>query len=286
MTSLSWVKFEENDKRVTLDFNHTHSPVTPLEAGNEAIKFIQANYPPPYNLLVSGGIDSQAMLYLWMKSGVEFNVISYQYNDEFNAHDLVQLKEFSSLHNIKVEYRDLDLLAFLQNEYHDYATRYRCTSPQICTHMKMTEGLEGTSIFSGNFIHSQTAFITDALLGLHRYGVKTNKPIIPFFFLETPEFAYSFQPIHNQYEYDLTNSYAVKVQAYHQAGFPVIAQSEKFTGFEKVKDYYDLHFKDQVTVQQRIEFSNKPSKRTFDLLLRYPYEKLLGERLVRTHTNP
>jgi hypothetical protein len=284
--SMAWVKVDITDKHITLNcIANDIVAMLPLQAAQLTCEYIVANYPPPYNLMVSGGIDSQAMIYAWMQSGFDFNVVAFRYNGDMNAHDLDQLSEFAQKHNIAVEYHDLDLLYFLEHEYHNYAVTYHCTSPHICTHMKMTESVDGTAIFSGNFIQNRAVFVTDALLGLARYADQTNKAIVPFYFLETPELAYSLQPIHNKFTYNAETGYAVKVQAYQAAGFPVIPQAEKYTGFEKVKDYYDIHYKDRVKVTTRIEFAKKPSKRVFDLLLRYPYEKLLGERLVQVLTN-
>jgi hypothetical protein len=280
------MRSEETEKFLHLDCTVDGlKPVEPLEAAIRTINSIVASYPPPYNLMVSGGIDSQAMIFCWLQSGVDFNIVSARYNTDMNAHDLEQLQPFATMFGLDIKYVDIDLIGFLKDEYHDYATTYRCTSPQICTHMKIAETVEGTAVFSGNFIQEGKVFLTDALLGLKRFAEKSERPIVPFFFLESPELAYSLMPIHSQYSYDETNYYEVKIEAYRDAGFPVIPQTMKFTGFELAKDYYDEHFADQVTVQQRLEFANKPSKRTFDLLLRYPYEKLLGERIVKAKTN-
>ena len=43
-------------------------------AAKLAIESIIDSYPSPYNLMVSGGVDSQAMLYLWNKFGKNFKM--------------------------------------------------------------------------------------------------------------------------------------------------------------------------------------------------------------------
>jgi hypothetical protein len=85
----------------------------------------------------------------------------------------------------------------------------------------------------------------------------------------------------------MKQGYQGKVDDYLESGFPVIAQTEKLTGFEKVKDYYDKHYANLVTVRHRLQLlSNNPSRRVFDLLLRHPYEKKLKHLNMKFKTNP
>ena len=64
-----------------------------------SIQHITENYPGPYYLMLSGGIDSQLMYWCWQSSGAKFIPVSFRYRHEntyFNDHDLVQLEKFSS----------------------------------------------------------------------------------------------------------------------------------------------------------------------------------------------
>jgi hypothetical protein len=79
------------------------------------------------------------------------------------------------------------------------------------------------------------------------------------------------------YSSSLSESYERKVKYYQNLGFPVIPQECKLTGFEKVKDYYDEYFWDLVTPKMKLKYSSRLSRRTYDLLLRYPYEEKFGE---------
>ena len=63
-------------------------------------------------------------------------------------------------------------------------------------------------------------------------------------------------------------NYTDRVAAVLQLGIPIISQPQKQTGFEKIKEYYD----DQparVNPREKLKYSNKPSKRVFDILFRY-----------------
>lgn len=234
---------------------------------NRAIKKITESYPPPYTLMVSGGIDSQTMLWLWIQSKVPFNAVSFRYLNAdktgyLNDHDLVELKQFSEIHNIDVTYKDFDVIHFLENDLQQVAEKYQCTSPQICTHMKMSENIkEGTIIFSGNFA-SDTLHYDYTIFGLKRYADNSRRNIIPFFLLHDRELAGAVQ---HQKQYP---RYLDRVAALLALNIPAIPQPLKLTGFEKIKDYYD----DQsvrVNPREKIKYSNMPSKRVFDVLFRY-----------------
>lgn len=279
---MQWVKITNNE----LDFRVSNLiKCTLLDAAKLAIESIIKNYPPPYHLMVSGGIDSQAMLYLWHKFGSDYIPISFIYNDSLNSHDLETLKIFSSKYNIEIKYLNFDLLNFLLKEYDQFSKKYRCSSPCISAYIKMSETLPGTVIFSGNFLHQNGAVFSDAILGLFRASLD-RITLIPYFFLHTPELAYSIlQSSLDTIKFNSLNDYEKKVFSYQENGLPVIPQTQKFSGFEKVKDYYDKNFYHLVDVKKKLKFSTKQSNRTFDFLLRYPYEELYNDQKIIYYIN-
>ena len=189
-------------------------------------------------------------------------------NVVYNEHDLEQLEQFSLKYNIPVQYKDFDPIEFVETDLYSYASKYQCTSPQICTHMKMSEEITvGTIIFSGNFsAHSNYDY---TIFGIKRYADISGRSIIPFFFLHDAELAGVINRINSQEAYSETyDSYLRKIANLRKAEIPVIPQADKYTGFEKIKEYYDKQ-KDRVTTHERIKFSNMPSKRIFDILFRY-----------------
>jgi len=248
-----------------------HSDKSLLEVSTECIKKITEEYPEPYYLFASGGVDSQSMIWCWMNSGKPFTVISFKYvhdNVVYNEHDLEQLEQFSLKYNIPVQYKQFNPIEFFENDLYSYATKYQCTSPQICTHMRISEETkDGTVIFSGNFsAHSNYDY---TIFGIKRYADISGRPLIPFFFLHDAELAGVINRINSQEAYSETaNSYLRKISNLRKAKIPVIPQADKYTGFEKIKEYYDKQ-KERVTPQERIKFSSMPSKRVFDILFRY-----------------
>jgi hypothetical protein len=250
------------------------------EAAKLTITKILQNYPPPYNLMISGGIDSQAMLYLWNKFGSDFIPTSVLYNSNLNLYDVMDLNNLNVKYNFKIKYINFDILSFYEKEVHDYALKYKCSSPCINAHIKMSENLQGTVIFSGDFIAAQKPVLSNAILGLYRASLQREN-LIPYFFLHTPELAYSMQkPIISEPTYaDIEQvGYDFKIANYKNNHLPITPQKQKSTGFEKIKDIYDEKYAHLVPPINRLRFAKKASKRTFDLLLRYPYEIMFGDQ--------
>jgi len=271
--------FKVNEKLI--DFTVTEFKETvkyPVTAAIEAVNEIVENYSAPYNVLVSGGIDSQAMLYAWKMSNHPFNAVSFRYNQDFNWHDIKTLSQFCEQENVKYEIIDVDYFDFLENEYDNLARKYCCSSPQIAMHIKMAMSLPGTRIFSGNFLSSQSATLSDAILGIYRFSItEEGKHTIPYFFLHTPELAYSLNYLTYSNSDDFGSDYDRRVNTYKAMGFPIIPQEKKLTGFEKFKDYYDSHQHVLKDKKNRLRFHNRASHRPFDWLFRYPYEEMFGD---------
>jgi hypothetical protein len=247
----------------------------PLTAAVNSVRRIADKYPAPFTLMVSGGVDSQAMVCAWMKSGVPFKLMSVQYvtddGEVLNVEDLETLKTFVDMNGLAVEFKDFKIIDFIERELESYVLTHSCTSPQICTHMKMSELVtEGTVIFSGN-CYSEGPNVNYTILGLLRYATNTQRSIIPFFFIHDPELVGSFRRFFRTARCSSTG-YANKCDLYSRAGFDVIPQKFKMTGFERVKEIYDEK-SELVTQRDRLEFGKYPSKRVFDILHRYRFTR-------------
>jgi hypothetical protein len=241
-----------------------------LEVSSRVINEITKKYPPPYYLMVSGGMDSQLMIWCWLRANVDFIPVSVRYTgasdfkDVLNEHDLVELNTFAENNNISVQYKDFDVIHFLENDLESYAMKYQCTSPQICTYMAMSEMIQtGTVFFSGNF--ARELGYTYTILGLKRYTDISKRNFIPFFLLHDPELA----GVHVPLAVKPTDYGIDKFKSYSSLGVPVVLQSKKQTGFEAIKDYYDTRKDLTVPPNIRLKYASMPSKRKFDLLFRY-----------------
>lgn len=251
--------------------NAVYSNRKPIDVAISAVHETVANNPGPFTLFVSGGVDSQAMLYAWYLSGAKFVALNVQYVSNgvfFNEDDCADLHAFAGKYGIPIQTRQLDILSFLESELPVLSKTYYCTSPQICTHMKMTDFVdEGTCVFSGNFI-GLGAPLDFTILGLARFAsYQSRVNLIPYFFLSHPELSVSFLAGINTCDQFLS-PYEQKCQLYQRGGLPVIPQHTKLTGFEKIKEYFDDK-EHLVSKMDRLRFANRPSKRIFDIKYRY-----------------
>lgn len=246
------------------------------------INLIIEKYPPPYNLMVSGGVDSQAMLYAWKKYGKNYQPVSVVYDDWLNKSDLIALEEFAIKNDIEILYKKFHLIDFYFSEYENIVNQFQCSSPQIGAYIAMTQDLPGTVIFSGMLpVFKQIPF-DHVQRSLVRYA-KT-KHVIPFFFQHTPELCYSSiqtNPIrHPQHHY------LSKVLFYQQMGFPVISQDKHInleTGFEGVKKHFDLNYKHLITPEIKLKSAGKSSRRVHDMLLRYTHLVKIGDPFYKQY---
>lgn len=285
-----WVKYNRalipnnNPRLNVLDINMPQptNKLKPIDAALIAVSDIIKNNPPPYNLLASGGIDSQCMILAWLKSGVEFNVIHYSYNN-YNSEDTNSLNLFCDLYNIESEIRVFDVDNFINSqEYIDLAKKYDCASPHILTYIKIASLTSGTIVMAGNYVshpNTYTSGLNYTILALHRYALDRMN-FIPFFLLHTPELAFSFLDTDNYYQsYAITEKisnfdYFAKCQTYNSAGFGIIPQANKLTGFEQIKIKYDNVY---VKPALYLRFRSENSKRPFDLLFRYSLFDVIGK---------
>jgi len=255
-------------KELHMDFtnNNPEKILSPSEAAIDAVHKIAKTHPAPYTLMCSGGVDSQTMILSWLAAGVPFQIMSFRYISEnifFNEHDLITLECLSKLYGLEINYQDLDIISFLENELDKINQLTDCGSPQFATHIKFFDFVpNGTIIYSGNVLQQNRALLTYVGLSIHRNAINIaseTKKIIPFFLLHTSDLAYCF--LNNPQINPILNPNI----------FPITCQPvQKFNGFEKIKEYYDKYSK-RVTTQHKLKGACYPSSRVFDLLFRYPY---------------
>lgn len=261
------------------DFFETND--SPMDISVRTCHDIKAKHKGPYTLLVSGGVDSQAMMLAWKNSGIPFRAVHYSYTNLNNV-DTQTLHQFSLKHQIPVEIRVFDVLSYFKSDsYIKDACEYDCVSPHILSYIKFTSKHQETCIMSGNFIISGNSGLNWTILGLDRFRRDKKNNFVPFFFFNNPHIASCFDSkgkLSDELGVRVTDKdwYTLKCQMLINSGFDIIPQKNKMTGFEIIKEMYDSH---SVPSHLRIKYAHLPSKRPFDLLLRYSlFDKLpLGQ---------
>jgi len=249
-----------------------------LEAGLEAVDNIVKNYPSPYYLMCSGGVDSQALAYIWKESGYNYQCVSFLYTDNngkfYNTHDIDTFHVFAKQNNIDYTTKIFNYWSFLDNDLLTIAKQYNCASPQITAYIALANSLQtGTVIFSGNFFYPDKPPFDFDILALYRYSLQSTSPsVIPFFFAHTEDLAFIGRTLTQPHFY---NDYQSKCYVYKESGIPIIEQDTKLSGFELIKDYFD-NVPNLISPSDRLRYASKPSKRQFDIAYRYKLRDQLG----------
>lgn len=266
-----WFKIENN----TIDFRADKEYIPLIHACEITVHHIMKNYPAPYHLMVTGGLDSQLVLYSWLNFGRDYIPTHVTYNKILNHHDQVTLIQFCDKFKLTINFKDFDLLGFYQNSYDSFAKKYKLISPHFAAHLAFAEDLPGTVIYSGDRIWQRPNIHTGNIC-LYEHSLYKN--IVPYFLMETPQIAYSLQYYIKNLDSKSKFDYRQRDKILLNEGIPVIAPLRKFTGFELVKNYYDYNF--PIDVKTKLQYATRPSPRSFDLILRYPYEDLFLKKEI------
>jgi len=232
----------------------------PKKPIDEAIELVKKIYSKNREITVcmSGGVDSQAMAYSFIKANVPFKVAILMFSDNLNRHDLKEAFQFCEEFKIPFKVYEIDILNFFEsNQYKSYSKKYRCYSPQLIVHLYLLDLIDDFAVMAGNPIQmtlnqrGKYSFNmpSDLYFCYERYFKKNNKEGLGLFFMATPELIYSFwrcpsfkQLLSGKNLNIDSSSYEFKIKLYNEGGFKVNPQSTKQTGFEFIREYYQKKF--------------------------------------------
>lgn len=227
-----------------------------IDAAKKCVKLL-GNNPV---LLLSGGIDSQAMVQCFVEAEIKIDIVTFVFNENLNKQDSNYARFFCKMENLKNIEIEFDVLNFLQKENYDIGIKYKSTSPHFNAHYKMAEILKDmnyTGVCCGGFTPTYlnnkwgTNFSYNPCYYVNIHDILE----IPFqgnFLGYTPELAWSVSLLTehinlkqlqdkslSKYNKSMVQRYNTKVKGYSRHGFNVYPQPQKFTGFELIKKYYE-----------------------------------------------
>lgn len=217
-------------------------------------------------LCLSGGVDSQAMIQCWQEAGLDFDVAILVFDRELNRQDVDHARLYCSVNNITPVEIPLNIATFLTIENYDYGLKYKCSSPHFNTHYKMFNVLREmgyTGVCAGGvypYVLSKKWVnpLSMASINFVEYSRVTDYPAMGNFLGYSPELAWTLgmlsfvdpdvllnDPAQHRASVTMQERnqmadvrYADKIASMTRHGFNIIPQSQKFTGFELVKDYF------------------------------------------------
>ena len=296
--TLDWISLDYQETYLGVRCTYDGTQKQPIEAIQDTVLDIAKDYPPPYNLFCTDGVDSQSVLLSWTKFAPldvlnNTYVYTFVYNENSNNHDFQYIKQFCQDLGLRHRFLDFDLINFLESgECFDIQCRYRTTSPQISAHIKMLEFFDvGTNIMSGNYSRFQrlkdlNIFSVHYALINHakQYNSQSqNKKIIPFFYLHNSLIGTSAsEPKNINYGKDFDNyfkeisddGYRKKCTVYKYFGCDIKPQLKKYSGFENFKFLYEK--RNPASGREKLIYANLCAKHNsswaFDVKYRYPLE--------------
>lgn len=247
-------------------------------------------------LCLSGGIDSQAMVLCWQEAGIKFDVIIGVFKDGLNKHDSDHAKMFCQTYNIPYKELEIDIIQLLTRENYALSEKYKSYSPHFNVHYKIVEILAEQG-YTGVCFGGVTPFKRNDSYGDNFFGT-------PFYFLKIqnilpipmqgsflsfyPELAWAIALLGSGIEADgnvLSSKlftqdsinqlnelrYKEKIESYRKAGFNIIPQEKKFTGFELVKKHFEKLTGDGWSFEKRFRypianiFASDKNRYSFDI---------------------
>jgi hypothetical protein len=193
-------------------------------------------------IMLSGGIDSQLLVYSFVEAGFDISPIILDY-EGLNECDVLQALEFCKQLKVKPTVVKHPIRWLLSRQCVTMGLKYGMRSPQFVSHATacdklFTEGYTG-AIFGGNapyFSDGEWVYGSTAaqLLDLAVYSQVSMFPIIGSFCSWTWQQGLSLAALSNEVG-DMSQRYASKVASYQSYGVPILPQDKKYTGFEEVK---------------------------------------------------
>lgn len=113
----------------------------------ENAKIVRDSFTGKFNLLLSGGLDSEIILRLYHQLKIPIDVYIFKYEKNYNYRDVNQAIKICN--DLKVEYKliDFNLTKFFENDAYDIFKQVYCHSSGRLPQLKMTEYLDGIPIY-------------------------------------------------------------------------------------------------------------------------------------------
>jgi len=210
---------------------------------------------------LSGGVDSQVMVDCFIRAGVSFDIVIMRFFHDLNWHDIKTAIEFCATRKLSYTFIDIDVIEFLSRDLIAFSDKYDVSSPQFATHFKMFEKLQElgytSAVCGGNtllntddgWVYPTTKEQNDWRSFSERSGFYVMGDFLSYHWKFSIAFSCYLEKsiiidntkinlLSNVTNHDslVSDRYKVKVSGFMSAGFDIIPQTAKFTGFEEVKE--------------------------------------------------
>lgn len=137
MNDLLYGARKTKDDVCTFNFKKTNDNVASYydELLNNA-RMMRDYYSDPFDVLYSGGIDSEVIIRAFKDLGIKHNTIIVRYNDGYNKREIDCALELVKGMNIPYKIIDFDIKKFFENDAYDWCIKSSCLRVGRVNHVK------------------------------------------------------------------------------------------------------------------------------------------------------
>jgi hypothetical protein len=137
-------------EKYTLSYKQTEEEIGSLwHESIKAAKSTRDHYPNlKPSLFFSGGLDSEVMVRAFVEAGIDFNLYTVRYNNDYNIYDVSYAVTISNILGLDLKIIDMDLEKFFENEAETISEQAQCDRPRMLPQMKFADYVDGLPILS------------------------------------------------------------------------------------------------------------------------------------------
>jgi hypothetical protein len=226
----------------------------------ENTRVIRDSFNEPFDLLFSGGIDSEIVLRCHVELKIPINVFIFKYEKDYNCHDVRHALRICEELSVTPTVIDFDLAKFFENDAYDIWKIGYFQRAGTLPHMKMIEYLDNIPLMGGGdpswkFNNGNWQFhLEESWHGQSVYCSSINRTMIADWYEYSPEVLVShalLPRIQNLVNSKVNVDYDQIKHFLYKKLWPEIAIRPKQNGFEG-----NNIIPKQCAVQELLEFQN------------------------------
>jgi len=209
------------------------------------------NHTEPFDVLLSGGIDSEVVVRTFHTLGIKHNTFIFKYEDDLNIRDINSSIQICNALNLKLQIIDFNLNEFYQSgEAEEIFNKTLVPNVTSLTRIKWLEYLDNVPVFGEGEPYWKRDFgsdysqksnwsfhlsETELFISLNSHYI--NRPVIGEWYQYTPEIMSSYfrEPLVNSLLDDQVVGKESTLSSrlrLHRQYWPDIADKSKLTGYE------------------------------------------------------
>jgi hypothetical protein len=238
----------------------------------ENTRFLRDQFSEPFDLMFSGGLDSEIILRCYTELKIPINVFVFRYKNDYNTRDVCHALRICQELSVTPTVIDFDLEKFFENDALDIWNQMHVTKAGRLPHMKMIEYLDNIPVMGceppcWKFVNNSWQFELDEIeFGQLIYCKTTQRTAIIDWYGHSPEITLShalLPRIQSMIKSGTNVNYEFLKHVLYKDIWPEIAVRTKRRGYEK--------------------FHTQPNAISPDLTGLLEFQKYIDSQLVSNH---